>query len=84
MPGQGGGFDTDMKQKNTSPPIKIEADNGLKNTRGTVAMARTSDPNSATSQFFINLRKITMLEISIIEMIDKTGCSFFIEKKRGE
>ena len=52
---QGGGFDTDMKQKNTNPPIKIEADNGLKNTRGSVAMARTSDPNSATSQFFINV-----------------------------
>ena len=52
---QGGGFDTDMKQKDTNPPIKIEADNGLKNTKGTVAMARTSDPNSATSQFFINI-----------------------------
>jgi peptidyl-prolyl cis-trans isomerase B (cyclophilin B) len=53
---QGGGFDTDMNQKATNPPIKIEADNGLKNTRGTVAMARTNDPNSATSQFFINLK----------------------------
>jgi peptidyl-prolyl cis-trans isomerase B (cyclophilin B) len=52
---QGGGFDNDMKQKPTNPPIKIEADNGLKNTKGTVAMARTSDPNSATSQFFINV-----------------------------
>lgn len=52
---QGGGFDGDMKQKATNPPIKIEADNGLKNTRGTVAMARTSDPDSATSQFFINV-----------------------------
>jgi peptidyl-prolyl cis-trans isomerase B (cyclophilin B) len=52
---QGGGFDTNMKQKATNPPIKIEADNGLKNTKGTVAMARTSDPNSATSQFFINV-----------------------------
>lgn len=52
---QGGGFDTDMKQKSTNPPIKIESDNGLKNTKGTVAMARTSDPNSATSQFFINV-----------------------------
>ncbi len=52
---QGGGFDGDMNQKATQPPIKIEADNGLKNTRGTVAMARTSDPNSATSQFFINV-----------------------------
>ena len=53
---QGGGFDTAMKQKATNPPIRIEADNGLKNTRGTVAMARTSDPNSATSQFFINAK----------------------------
>ena len=53
---QGGGFDTDMKQKTTNPPVKIEADNGLKNDRGTVAMARTNDPNSATSQFFINLK----------------------------
>ena len=52
---QGGGFDNNMKQKPTNPPIKIEADNGLKNSRGTVAMARTSDPNSATSQFFINV-----------------------------
>ena len=52
---QGGGFENDMKQKPTNPPIKIEADNGLKNTKGTVAMARTSDPNSATSQFFINV-----------------------------
>jgi peptidyl-prolyl cis-trans isomerase B (cyclophilin B) len=53
---QGGGFDTDMKQKGTNPSIKIEADNGLKNLNGTVAMARTNDPNSATSQFFINLK----------------------------
>lgn len=53
---QGGGFDTDMKQKDTNPPIKIEADNGLKNLNGTVAMARTNDPNSATSQFFINVK----------------------------
>ena len=52
---QGGGFDSDMKQKSTQSPIKIEADNGLKNTKGTVAMARTNDPNSATSQFFINV-----------------------------
>ena len=59
---QGGGFDTDMKQKGTNPPIKIEADNGLKNTRGTVAMARTSDPDSATSQFFINVADNAFLD----------------------
>jgi len=52
---QGGGFDTSMKQKPTRGPIKNEADNGLTNQRGTVAMARTSDVDSATSQFFINV-----------------------------
>ena len=51
---QGGGFDKDMKQKPTRPPIKSEAGNGLKNTRGTIAMARTSDVDSATAQFFIS------------------------------
>ena len=52
---QGGGMTSDMKEKETRNPIKIESDNGLKNTRGTIAMARTNDPNAATSQFFINL-----------------------------
>ena len=52
---QGGGFDTEFSQKPTADAIKIEADNGLKNTKGTLAMARTQDPNSATAQFFINL-----------------------------
>ncbi len=51
---QGGGFTFDMKEKTTRTPVKNEADSGLKNTRGTVAMARTSDPHSATAQFFIN------------------------------
>ncbi|MGH8500678.1 MAG: peptidylprolyl isomerase [Methylococcales bacterium] len=51
---QGGGFDTGFNQKQTRAPIKNEADNGLKNVRGSVAMARTSVPDSATSQFFIN------------------------------
>lgn len=51
---QGGGFTADMQQKPTQAPIVNEADNGLKNRRGTLAMARTMDPNSATSQFFIN------------------------------
>jgi len=53
---QGGGFSEDMRQKATLPPIKNEADNGLKNLRGTIAMARTSAVNSATSQFFINVK----------------------------
>jgi peptidyl-prolyl cis-trans isomerase B (cyclophilin B) len=52
---QGGGFEPGMKQKSTNAPIKNEADNGLKNDAYTVAMARTSDPNSATAQFFINV-----------------------------
>lgn len=52
---QGGGFTADMRQKSTQPPITNEADNGLKNDRGTIAMARTSEPHSASSQFFINL-----------------------------
>ena len=51
---QGGGMDVDMKQKGTRAPIKNEADNGLLNDKYTVAMARTSDPHSATAQFFIN------------------------------
>ena len=53
---QGGGFDADMKQKPTQDPIENEADNGLKNDFGTVAMARTMDPHSATAQFFINVK----------------------------
>ncbi len=52
---QGGGFDTDMKQKSTQDAIKIEADNRLSNDKYTIAMARTSIPDSATSQFFINV-----------------------------
>lgn len=52
---QGGGFDEKMTQKSTKSPIKTEASNGLKNVRGSIAMARTNDVNSATSQFFINL-----------------------------
>lgn len=52
---QGGGFTADMQQRPTRAPIAIEADNGLKNRVGSLAMARTPEPNSATSQFFINL-----------------------------
>jgi cyclophilin family peptidyl-prolyl cis-trans isomerase len=53
---QGGGMDAAMNKKPTRAPIKNEASNGLKNTLGTVAMARTSEPNSATAQFFINVK----------------------------
>ena len=53
---QGGGFTADMEQKSTQAPIENEANNGLKNQRGTIAMARTQDPHSATAQFFINVQ----------------------------
>lgn len=59
---QGGGFTSDMKQKATNPPIKNEADNGLRNLRGTIAMARTSEKDSATSQFFINVADNAFLD----------------------
>ena len=52
---QGGGFDASMTKKGVRAPVENEAFNGLKNTRGTVAMARTSDPHSATAQFFVNV-----------------------------
>ena len=53
---QGGGFTTDMEQKAPQAPIENEANNGLENARGTIAMARTQDPHSATAQFFINVQ----------------------------
>ena len=59
---QGGGFDASMNQKATRAPIENEAKNGLKNERGTLAMARTSDPHSASAQFFINLVPNTFLD----------------------
>jgi peptidyl-prolyl cis-trans isomerase B (cyclophilin B) len=59
---QGGGFTQDMRQKPSEAPIMNEADNGLKNARGTLAMARTSDPHSATGQFFINLKDNDFLD----------------------
>ena len=61
---QGGGFDTDMRQKGTNAPIQNEANNGLKNDRGTIAMARTMDPHSATAQFFINVSDNDFLNFS--------------------
>ena len=59
---QGGGLTADMQQKKTRAPIKNEAKNGLKNSRGTLSMARTNDVDSATSQFFVNLVDNTSLD----------------------
>lgn len=61
---QGGGFEPGMKQKQTRDPIENEADNGLTNKRGTVAMARTMDPHSASAQFFINVKDNDFLDHS--------------------
>ncbi|GAB2188859.1 peptidylprolyl isomerase [Sessilibacter sp. MAH2] len=61
---QGGGMDENMKEKSTRDPIQNEADNGLKNELGTVAMARTMDPHSATAQFFINVKNNDFLNFS--------------------
>ena len=72
---QGGGFDADMKQKPTKAPIKNEASNGLKNRRATVAMARTNDPDSATSQFFINTVNNGYLDRA--QAKDKVGYAVF-------
>jgi cyclophilin family peptidyl-prolyl cis-trans isomerase len=68
MPGfmiQGGGYTPELEEKPTRPPIQNEARNGLRNSRGTVAMARLDAPNSATSQFFINLRDNHRLDFGI-------------------
>lgn len=59
---QAGGFDQNLEQKDTDQPIKNESSNGIKNTRGTIAMARTSNPNSATAQFFINTQDNSALD----------------------
>jgi cyclophilin family peptidyl-prolyl cis-trans isomerase len=61
---QGGGLDAQFRNKRTHPPIQNEAKNGLKNTRGTLSMARTSEINSATSQFFVNLSDNAFLDHS--------------------
>lgn len=61
---QGGGLEAGMKEKKTNAPIKNEANNGLSNKRGTIAMARTSDPHSATAQFFINVNDNTFLDFT--------------------
>lgn len=59
---QGGGMDKDMTEKKTNPPIPLENKGGLRNQRGTIAMARTSEPNSATAQFFINVQDNAFLD----------------------
>jgi peptidyl-prolyl cis-trans isomerase B (cyclophilin B) len=59
---QGGGFEPGMRQKSTRGPVKNEADNGLRNEQYSIAMARTSDPHSASSQFFINVKNNAFLD----------------------
>lgn len=61
---QGGGFDSDLNQKPVNAPIKCESENGLSNKTGTVAMARTMDPHSATAQFFINVKDNNFLDFT--------------------
>ena len=76
---QGGGFTPDMTQKPTKAPIKNEATNGLKNYKGTISMARTNDPDSATSQFFLNLSDNAMLDPSM----ESAGYAVFGKITRG-
>ncbi|MFN3984388.1 MAG: peptidylprolyl isomerase [Rhodocyclaceae bacterium] len=73
---QGGGFEPGMKQKPTGEPIKNEADNGLKNLAGTIAMARTQAPNSATAQFFINVADNDFLNFRSPDMQGWGYCVF--------
>ncbi|HPD32519.1 MAG TPA: peptidylprolyl isomerase [Phycisphaerae bacterium] len=79
---QGGGFDTTLREKETRPPIINEGKKGRQNTRGTIAMARTSEPNSATCQFYINLKHNATLDggycafgevIEGMDVVDKIG-----------
>lgn len=79
---QGGGFDEQMEQKQTKAPIKNEANNGVKNNVGTLAMARTSDPHSATSQFFINVSDNDFLNFSS-ESGQGWGYAVFAEVTEG-
>ena len=79
---QGGGFDEQMQQRETKAPIKNEANNGLKNTTGTIAMARTNDPNSATAQFFINVADNAFLDFRS-ETLEGWGYAVFGEVVEG-
>ncbi|OZN24747.1 peptidylprolyl isomerase [Actinobacillus seminis] len=69
---QGGGMELGMREKNTKAPIQNEAGNGLSNKRGSIAMARTSDPHSASAQFFINVADNTFLDHRKKDMFGKT------------
>lgn len=73
---QGGGFDEKMQQKKTNPPIKNEANKGKKNVRGSIAMARTSDPHSASAQFFINVVDNNFLDFKSEDMNGWGYCVF--------
>jgi peptidyl-prolyl cis-trans isomerase B (cyclophilin B) len=73
---QGGGMSTGMKPKRTGSPLRNEANNGLPNARGSIAMARTSDPHSASSQFFINLRDNTSLNHTAQNTVGWGYCVF--------
>lgn len=79
---QGGGFEPGMQQKATKEPIENEANNGVQNKRGTIAMARTNDPHSATAQFFINLNDNSFLNFSG-ENMQGWGYCVFGEVVRG-
>ena len=79
---QGGGFEPGMKQKATKSPIQNEANNGLKNTRGTLAMARTQAPHSATAQFFINVADNSFLNAS--QAADGQGYCVFGRVVKGQ
>jgi peptidyl-prolyl cis-trans isomerase B (cyclophilin B) len=79
---QGGGFTADMDQKDTKAPIQNEANNGLANNKGTIAMARTQDPHSATAQFFINANNNDFLNFSS-ETVNGWGYCVFGEVTSG-
>ncbi|XPF94131.1 peptidylprolyl isomerase [Colwellia sp. RE-S-Sl-9] len=79
---QGGGFSSGLEEKNTSESIKNEANNGVSNTRGTLAMARTQDPHSASAQFFINLVDNTFLDFKS-ETVQGWGYCVFGEVVEG-
>ncbi len=80
---QGGGFSVDMEQKETKAPVENEANNGLRNNRGTIAMARTQDPHSATAQFFINVQDNDFLNHTA-ENIQGWGYAVFGKVTDGE